>query len=150
MQLTSSVFKNGEVIPDKYGRDFENINPPLMIEGAPVGTVSFVLIMDDPDMPAGASVPVWDHWVVYNIPVDTREIPENWQVIGVRGQGTRGELDYGGPRPPDKEHRYFFKILALDCLLDLPEGATRRQVLESSAGHILDQVELMGRFAPKT
>ena len=150
MQITSSAFKNGEMIPDRYGQDFDNINPPLAITGVPEGTVSFALIMDDPDVPAGAGVPVWDHWVVFNIPAEITEISEGWPVNGIRGRGTRGELNYSGPRPPDKEHRYFFRVYALDKMLDLPEGAAKQQVLTAMAGHVLDEAELMGRFAPKT
>lgn len=148
MNLTSPAFTNGETIPQKYGRDFENINPPLAFEDVPTGTVSFVLFMEDPDVPKTAPVPVWDHWVVFNIPPTVREIPEDWQVKGTRGVGTRGELDYGGPRPPDREHRYFFKLYALDTELDLNEGVSKQQVLDAMEGHILEEAVLMGRFAP--
>ena len=103
MHLSSPVFIYGEMIPKKYGRDFENINPPLVIEDVPEGAKSFVLIMEDPDVPEAAGVPIWDHWVMFNIPPDIREISEAWIPTGVRG-GTRGELEYGGPRPPDREH----------------------------------------------
>lgn len=148
MQLSSPAFLNGGAIPERFGRDFENVNPPLRIDDVPAGAVSFALIMDDPDVPVAAGVPVWDHWVVFNIPPVIREIPEGWQPVGTRGKGTRGELDYGGPRPPDKEHRYFFRVYALDAMLDLPEGATKGEVLQRMAGHVLGEAELMGRFAP--
>lgn len=148
MHLSSSLFASGEMIPKKYGRDFENINPPLVIEDFPEGTKSFVLIVEDPDVPAAAGVPVWDHWVVFNIPPETREIPEAWVPTGVRGKGTRGELEYGGPRPPDREHRYFFFLYALDALLELPEGSSKAEVIEAMQGHVLEKAELMGRFAP--
>ena len=148
MQLTSSAFKDGEAIPDKYGQNFENINPPLMIIDAPEGAVSFALIMDDPDVPAGAGVPVWDHWVVFNLSPNVCDIPEHWSVEGIRGKGTRGELGYGGPRPPDKEHRYFFTVYAIDILLDLSEGATKVECIDAMADHVLEKAELMGRFAP--
>ncbi len=148
MKISSSAFQNGEVIPQKYGRDFENVNPPLRIEDAPKGIVSFVLTMDDPDVPEAAGVPVWDHWVVFNIPPNILNIPERWNVEGVRGKGTRGELEYGGPRPPDKENRYFFTVYAIDTTLDLPEGATKTECLGAMACHILEKAELMGRFAP--
>ena len=149
MNLTSPAFDDGEMIPQKYGRDFANVNPPLEIGDVPEGTRSFVLILEDPDIPAAIGVPVWDHWVVFNIPADVRSIPEAWSPVGVRGKGTRGELDYGGPRPPDKEHQYFFKLYALDALLDLPEGSIKQVVLDASNGHVLAMAELMGRYAPQ-
>lgn len=148
MQLTSPAFKNSETIPRRFGRDFENINPPLLIESVPAGTISLALIMDDPDVPPAAGVPVWDHWVVFNIPPDTTHIPEAWKPVGVRGKGTRGELDYGGPRPPDREHRYYFRVYAIDNVLDLEEGSSKQDVLDAMDGHVLASAELMGRFSP--
>ena len=148
MNLTSEAFKQGEMIPEKYGRDFDNVNPPLTIEDVPEGTKSLALIMDDPDVPEAAGVSVWDHWVVFNIPPNEIEISEGWKPSGTRGVGTRGELDYGGPRPPDREHRYFFKLYALDSMLELPEGTTKEQVLNEMEGHVLESTELMGRFKP--
>ena len=148
MKLTSTAFENGETIPQKYGRDFANVNPPLSIEDVPEGAKSLVLIMDDPDVPAAAGVDVWDHWVVYNVSPLTTQIVENWNVEGMSGVGTRGEKAYGGPRPPDREHRYFFKLYALDTELDLPEGSTKAQVEKAMEGHVLEKAKLMGRFAP--
>lgn len=148
MHLSSFAFASGEIIPKKYGRDFENVNPPLVIEDVPRDTKSFVLIVEDPDVPEAAGVPVWDHWVVFNIPPETREISEAWVPTGVRGKGTRGELAYGGPRPPDREHRYFFLLYALDAILELPEGSSKAEVFEAMQGCVLEKAELMGRFAP--
>jgi hypothetical protein len=148
MKLTSPAFESGGVIPKKYGREFENINPPLNIDDIPHGSSSLVLLMDDPDVPEAAGVSVWSHWVVFNIPPNTTTIPEGWSPTGVRGSGTRGELDYGGPRPPDREHRYFFKLYALDTMLDLREGATKQDVLNAMEGRVLASAELMGKYAP--
>lgn len=148
MQITSPVFKNGDMIPKKYGLDFENVNPPLAWSDVPDGTRSFALIMDDPDVPAAVGVPVWDHWLVWNIPAHLRAISEAWSVEGVRGSGTRGELEYTGPRPPDREHRYFFRLYAFDTFLSLPEGSNKAEVLEAMHGHVLAEAELMGRFVP--
>lgn len=148
MKITSPAFNHGEHIPKKYGRDFENVNPPLVFEDIPTGTASLVLTMDDPDVPEAAGVSVWDHWVVFNIPANTRTISERWQPTGVRGKGTRGELEYGGPRPPDREHRYFFKLYALDTMLDLAEGANKQEVVTAMEGHVVDQAELVGLFVP--
>ena len=148
MKLTSSAFNNGETIPQKYGRDFENINPPLSIAEVPAEAKSLVLFLEDPDLPKSAPVEVWDHWIVFNMPTSLTEIQEAWSVEGVRGKGTRGELSYGGPRPPDREHRYFFTIYALDKILDLAEGASKQEIIEAMSEHVLDQAELMGLFAP--
>lgn len=149
MKLSSLAFNEGEPIPQKYGRDFANVNPPLEISDVPEGAKSFVLILEDPDVPEAAGVPVWIHWVVFNISTDVRSIPEEWIPVGVRSRGTRGELEYGGPRPPDGEHRYFFKLYALDTLIDLPEGSIKQMVLDASNGHVLATAELMGRYAPQ-
>lgn len=148
MRLTSPAFNDGAVIPQRFGRNFNNTNPPLTIETVPAGTVSLALFMEDPDVPAAAGVPIWIHWVVFNIPPETREIPEHWQPTGVRGKGSRNELEYGGPRPPDREHCYFFRVYALDTRLDLEEGASKQQVTDAIKGHVLAAAELMGRFAP--
>lgn len=148
MYLQSAAFEDGGVIPFKYGRDGENVNPPLNWGDVPEGTQSFALIMEDPDIPASAGVPVWDHWLVWNMPATLTQIPEAWEVEGVRGSGTRGELDYGGPRPPDREHRYFFRLFALDSLLPLSEGSIKTDLLAAMNGRILGEAVLMGRFAP--
>lgn len=148
MQLTSPAFENGSLIPKKYGQDFEDINPPLLITDVPDGTVSLTLIMEDPDVPEAAGVPIWDHWVVFNIPPDTKEISEAWAIVGTPGKGTRGKLTYSGPRPPDREHRYFFKLFALNTFIDLPEGSSKQEVLAALQNRILASAELMGRFAP--
>lgn len=148
MRLSSPAFQDGEMIPQRFGRDFENVNPPLSIDDIPTHARSLVIIMEDPDVPPDAGVPVWDHWVVFNIPPTTTMIPEAWKPIGVRGKGTRGDLDYGGPRPPDREHRYFFRIYALDVILSLPEGSIKQELLQAMQGHVLAEAELIGRFVP--
>lgn len=149
MRVSSSAFQHGAIIPEKYGRDFDNINPPLAIEDIPSDAKSLVLIMEDPDIPTTAGVPVWDHWLVFNIPPTISVIPEQWIANGTRGKNSRGELVYGGPRPPDREHRYFFKVYALDQLLPLDEGATKNEVLQLMDAHVIETAELVGRFAPK-
>ena len=150
MKLTSTAFQNDELIPQKYGQDFEDINPPLTIQDIPEGTKSLALLMDDPDIPESAGIPVWDHWVVFNISPAIMEIKENWNVKGIRGKGTRGYLNYSGPKPPDREHRYFFKLYALDNTLNLAEGATKIDVERAMEGHVLEHAVLMGRYAPST
>ena len=157
MKLTSPAFSNNGSIPSKYTCDGENVNPPLKIEAAPSGTKSLVLIMDDPDALAVAGK-VWDHWVVFNMDPQTDEIPEAaaftpspigkslTDVVGVLGKNTAGSLSYGGPCPPDKEHRYFFKLYALDTQLNLKEGSTKPEVENAMKGHILGQAELVGKY----
>ncbi len=148
MKLISSAFKEGETIPKKYTQHGQNINPPLEFIDVPADVKSLVLVMDDPDVPPQAGVPVWDHWVVYNIPPTQTMIPESVANVGVSGKHTRGGMGYSGPKPPDREHRYFFKLFALDTTLDLLEGATKDEVLAMIDGHIIASAELVGRCAP--
>lgn len=142
IRLTSSAFQDNGSIPAKYTCDGENISPPLTITGVPKEATSLVLIMDDPDAPMGT----WDHWVVFNIPPDIRAIEEAQEPPGVHGQGTRNTLVYGGPCPPDREHRYFFKLYALDTNLDLAEGVTKKEVEQAMEGHVIDSMQLVGRY----
>ncbi len=140
--LSSSAFSQGGSIPPRYTCDGEDVSPPLSIAGVPEGTRSLVLIMDDPDAPMGT----WDHWVVFNIPPTVREIPEGTEPEGTPGRNSWGRTGYGGPCPPDREHRYFFRLYALDTTLNLPEEASKEEVLQAMEGHILAQTELMGRY----
>ncbi len=150
MKLTSSVFEHNGKIPSKYTCDGDNVSPPLEISEVPAEAKSLVLIMDDPDIPDFAKekfkIQVWDHWVVFNIPVDTKIIPEAENPKGILGRNTRGVNAYGGPCPPDKEHRYFFRLYALDIMLNLGEGVSKSDVLSAIEGHILDKAELIGTY----
>lgn len=140
MKITSSVFKHHALIPAKYTCQGDNINPPLSIADIPEGTQTLALINDDPDAPMGT----WDHWVLFNIePV--KKIAEN-TAPGTQGKNSWGRHEYGGPCPPSGTHRYFFKLYALDSLLELPEGATKHEVEEAMEGHILAQAELIGLY----
>ena len=149
MKITSAAFEHQGMIPIKYTQWGEDVNPPLSILDVPEEAVSLALLVDDPDVPEYAPVDIWDHWVVFNIPPAITKIPEDWEVQGVRGIGTRKHLEYSGPKPPDREHRYFFKLYALDVMLDLPEGATKSAVEQAMQGHIIEQAELIGRCAPQ-
>jgi Raf kinase inhibitor-like YbhB/YbcL family protein len=142
MKLTSAVFQNNQSIPSKYTCDGEDINPPLEISDVLQQAKSLVLIMDDPDAPSGT----WDHWIVFNIPPDTKSIAEGKEPAGIHGKGTSGNLEYHGPCPPDREHRYFFKLYALDTDLNLAEGSTKKQVESAMQGHIIDQTQLIGLY----
>ena len=145
MELKSNAFENNGKIPSKYTCDGENINPQLSISKVPEDAKSLVLVMDDPDAvkPAGK---VWAHWIVFNIPPETKEIPEAQEPRGIHGNGTDGNLNYKGPCPPDAEHKYFFKLYALNISLDLSEGASKGEVEVAMQGHILEQTELTGRY----
>jgi Raf kinase inhibitor-like YbhB/YbcL family protein len=147
MKLSSPVFENGSKIPSKYTCNGEDINPPLNISGVPSSAKSLVLIMEDPDVPKNLRPDgMWDHWIVFNIPPDTGEILEGRDPRGVNGKGTGGNLGYMGPCPPDREHRYFFKLFALDKTLDLPEGAKKVEVEKAMKGHVLEKTELIGLY----
>jgi len=140
MNIMSPSFTHSQMIPKKYTCQGEDINPPLNISKIPDGTISMVLINDDPDAPGGT----WDHWIVYNIqPI--RTIKEN-SVPGIQGENSWGKNEYGGPCPPSGTHRYFFKLYALDIQLKLSEGATKKQVEKEMEGHILEQAEFIGLY----
>lgn len=142
MKITSPAFKEGGKIPSKYTCDDANINPELHFEQVPENAKSLVLIMEDPDAPVG----LWVHWVVFNIPSTTKIVPENSEPQGTPGKGTNKRTGYMGPCPPDKEHRYFFKLYALDTNLNLPAGSTKDQVENAMKGHVLAQAQLMGKY----
>lgn len=147
MELSSSQFANNSRIPRKYTCEGEDINPPLMIGDIPEGTKSLVLIMDDPDVPKHLRGDgMWDHWVKFNIPPTTTDIGEGAEPNGVSGQGTSGNLKYHGPCPPDREHRYVFKLYAIDMELSLAEGASKKEVEQAMAGHILGEATLIGLY----
>jgi hypothetical protein len=143
LQLVSPAFKHNEFIPEKYTCDGKDINPPLLIENIPSGTKSMALIVDDPDAPAGT----WVHWVVWNISPDTKEMKES-SVPGGAQQGVNDfrKHEYGGPCPPSGTHRYFFKLYALDTMLNLGSKAKKSDLEQAMKGHILEKTELIGRY----
>lgn len=148
MKLSSTAFLQGASIPKKYGCKGENINPPLVIEGVPKEAKSLALIMDDPDVPEFVRKDrLWVHWVLYNIDPETTLIEENCGVVGILGKNTDNKNAYMGPCPPDREHRYYFKLYALDITLSLGSGATKAELLADMADHILEETELMGRYS---
>lgn len=147
MQLKSPAFKQNERIPRQYTCQGKDINPPLEIADVPKNAVSLVLIMDDPDVPKNVREDgMWVHWVLFNLDPKLSQIPENAPLIGIVGQNTGGENRYMGPCPPDREHRYFFKLYALDTNLDLKKGATKEAVEKKMEKHILAKAELIGRY----
>lgn len=143
MKLSSPAFEHNAFIPAKFSCRGEGVNPPLSIEGIPGETKSLALIVDDPDAPSGDFV----HWVVYGIAVITR-IEEN-TIPGKQGINSSGNLNYVSPCPPTGVHRYFFKVYALDKMLDLDEGINKRNLERAMSGHILDKAELVGLYQRK-
>jgi Raf kinase inhibitor-like YbhB/YbcL family protein len=149
IELTSTAFGEGANIPKPYTGDGKDVSPPLRWSEPPQGTKSFALICDDPDAPRGT----WVHWVLFNLPADQRELEEtvprqDTLASGAcQGKNDFGKIGYGGPAPPPgKPHRYFFKIYAVDAVLDLASGATKAQLLEALKGHILAEGQLMGQY----
>lgn len=142
MKISSPFFTDQKPIPSKYTGNGANVNPPLAIGDIPDGTVTLVLIVDDPD--AGG----WTHWVVYDIDPSVHFIDENTVPEGaVQGTTSFGKQGYGGPCPPSGVHRYFFKIYALDDVVNLPVTATKEEVEAKMQGHILQQAELIGTYS---
>jgi Raf kinase inhibitor-like YbhB/YbcL family protein len=150
MQISSPSFKHHEAIPSTYTCDGANINPALIISEVPSQAKSLVLIMDDPDVPKFVREDgLWVHWLMWNIKPDTTLIPENTAPLGIVGKNTRDLNAYGGPCPPDREHRYFFKLYALDVILDLAATADKKQLEQAMQGHIIEQTELIGVYNRK-
>lgn len=143
MRLSSPVFENNQYIPSKYSCDAENVNPPLLINEVPEGAQSLVLIVDDPDAPAGD----WVHWLVWNIKPDITEIIEDSVPQGaVQGLTDFGKNEWGGPCPPSGSHRYQFKLYALDSKLDLESRVEKKDLESAMQGHILEQSILVGLY----
>jgi hypothetical protein len=146
--LESEAFDNGGVIPRKCGYKNGNQSPPLKISGVPENTLSLALIMDDPDA-MGAVGKVWVHWVLWNIEPNIAELQENSIPSDcIEGETDFGEIGYGGPAPPDKEHTYIFKLYALDQKLDADKGSTKKQIEEFMKNHIIAETRLEGKYSP--
>lgn len=149
MELKSSAFTEGANIPRKHTCDAEDISPLLRWDNAPAGTKAFVLIADDPDAPVGT----WVHWVIYDLPPETKELAEGTAKTETLEHGTKQGMNdfrrvgYGGPCPPSgSPHRYFFKLYALDAPTNLKPRATKQQLLDAIKGHVLAEAQLMGRY----
>ena len=144
MQLLSSAFNHGDPLPERFAREEGNLSPPLTISQVPDGTASLLLIMEDPDAQHGT----FTHWIVFNLAPNVGVLLENEVPPGARqGRNSFGDVGYGGPRPPSGTHRYFFHVYALDCPLDLPEGASRADVEAAMEQHVLENATLMGRYS---
>ena len=148
-QISSAAFSSGEAIPKKFTCDGPDVSPQLSWKEVPAATRSLALIMDDPDAPVGT----WVHWVLYNLPANTRELPEGMErqehtaTAALQGRNDFRKIGYGGPcPPPGKPHRYYFKLYALDTELDLKTGATKADLERAMKDHILGEADLMGRY----
>ncbi len=148
-EITSPAFANAEQIPAEYSCKGRNISPALTWNEPPAAAQSFALIMDDPDAPMGT----WVHWVIFNIPASTRNLKEGTPTDAklsdgsLQGRTSAGSNGYHGPCPPSGTHRYFFKLYALDTMLDLSSKADKKEVLAAMESHILANAELMGTFS---
>jgi len=142
MKLTSASFGNSLAIPPEHTCDGKDLSPELTISDVPSNAKSLVLIMDDPDAPVG----IWDHWVVFNMPPSTKQISKGTEPNGVAGKNSWGRTGYGGPCPPSGTHRYFFKLYALDNVLNLPQGAAKKEIEKAMQGHIIEKAELVGTY----
>jgi len=151
MELKSSAFQAGHMIPSTFTCDGRDISPPLSWSDPPAGTVNFALISDDPDAPMGT----WVHWVIWNIPASIHTLEENLpKTASLQNGAQQGTTDfhrvgYGGPCPPSGTHRYYFKLYALDTTLNLPSSTTKKDLEQAIRGHILAQAELMGTYRRK-
>jgi Raf kinase inhibitor-like YbhB/YbcL family protein len=143
LTITSPAFGHGEAIPARYTCDGNDTSPALGIAKVPPAAKTLALIMDDPDAPVGT----WVHWVVWNIPAQTHEIPESGlPPQAVQGKNSWPRTGYGGPCPPSGTHRYFFKVYALDTELHLGSSTSKAVLEKAMEGHILAKGELMGTY----
>lgn len=151
MKISSSEFKNNERIPAKYTCDGDRfLSPPLQFENIPQNTKSLVLIVEDPDVPKEIREDqLFVHWILYNIPPLSKELPEG-TTAGTCALNTRDEPRYTGPCPPGEyfpnEHRYFFRLYALDTTLQFEKEPSRDEVLSATHNHVLETAELIGRY----
>jgi Raf kinase inhibitor-like YbhB/YbcL family protein len=143
IQITSNTFKEGDTIPRIYTCDDQNVSPPLSWTGLPQGSISLVLIMDDPDAPSGT----FDHWILFNLSPSLIGLNQDNRNVGTEGRNGFGRVGYGGPCPPrGSNHRYYLRLYALDTELVLKAGASRAQVENAMQSHILAQGQLMARY----
>jgi hypothetical protein len=150
LELRSPDFTSGGNIPRQFTCEGEDISPSLAWDAPPASTQSFSLIADDPDAPVGT----WVHWVIFNLPANLRNLPQNFPKSeqfadgSIQGRNDFGKIGYGGPcPPPGKPHRYFFKLYALDAKLNLKAGTVKKDLERAMQGHILAQGEYMGRYS---
>ena len=149
MKIVSPAFAEGTPVPVEHTCEGSGSSPGVAWSEIPVDTRSFALVCDDPDAPGGT----WVHWVLFNLPADAVELapavpPAPELPSGARqGINDSGNVGYGGPCPPrGRRHRYFFRLYALDCTLNLAPGVKRPDLDQAMAGHVLADATLMGTF----
>jgi len=149
LKLTSTVFEQGQYIPRKYTGEGINISPPLQWSAPPEGTQSIALFCEDPDAPSG----LWIHWVAWNIAPNKTGLPEGVPAEKASADGMKqgtnsfGKIGYGGPMPPaGSDHRYYFRVYAIDSQLSLQPGTTRSDLVKAMNHHVLAEGSLMGRY----
>src|SRR3954463_3933774 len=154
LKITSAAFEQGRDIPARYTCEGQDVSPPLEWSDLPRNAKTFALIVDDPDAPDPAKPQrVYVHWVVYNVPPTATTLLENAAKSGlpagaVQGSNDWGKQTYGGPCPPIGRHRYFFKLYALDALVEL-KNPTKAQLEAAMKGHVLGQAEVVGTYQKK-
>ena len=155
MRITTSAFEHGQEIPVRFTCQGDDVSPELTWSDVPQGTRSFALIVDDPDAPdPDAPRMTWVHWVLCNIPATVDRLSEGIAAHDLprgtlQGLNDWGRTGYGGPCPPVGRHRYFFRLYALDALLESRSGLRKVDVLNAARGHILQEAVLMGTYAKK-
>lgn len=143
MKIESSAFSHNGGIPSIHTCQGENISPALIFSDIPKNTKSLTLIVDDPDATHG----IWTHWTIFNMDPKTPGIPEGEiPEKAIEGITSFGKTGYGGPCPPTGKHRYFFKLYALDKILDLDKNASKEDIEKEMSGHIITSAELMGLY----
>jgi len=151
LKVTSHAFEHNGMIPSKYTADGADVSPPVAWQGVPENAQSIAVICDDPDAPMGT----WVHWLIWNIPANSDGLDENVPSDAVLEdgicQGTTdfGQIGYGGPAPPSGVHRYFFKVYALDTMLNLSADSVKPELEAAMKGHILAKGELVGKYTRK-
>lgn len=150
--IGSTAFKHNGVIPEEFTCDGKNVSPPLYWKNVPNNAKSLALIVDDPDAPKGT----WVHWIVYNIDPgilefsqDLKNSSKEYKTQMKTGKTNFKHTDYGGPCPPSGTHRYFFKLYALNCILDLPGGKSKNEIENAMEGHVIEMGELIGLYSKK-
>ena len=145
MKITSSAFENNGMIPSEYTCDGSDISPPLVISEIPQEAKSLSIIMDDPDAPMGT----FTHWLVWNISPQKTQFTKGEKISFPQGKTSFGGKSYGGPCPPGGTHRYFFKLYALDDVLNLKEGSSKTELEKAMKGHVVSEAVLMGKYSRK-
>jgi hypothetical protein len=150
LEVSSTAFQNGEMMPAKFTADGSDISPPLTIENISPEGESIAVIMDDPDAPVGT----FTHWMIWNIPVEKNNIPEgipqSKQVDSladaVQGYNDFGDVGYRGPAPPSGVHNYHFKIYILDQKIDIPFDSSKQKIVNTLKAHLLQKTEIVTKY----